>query len=613
MATAAITPDIDEYALRRTHSTGDLPDTPDSARPGRRHRRSDSQAQRGLNGVSDLQHHELSHFDAHAPTPIASLRPAHMRSPSIPIPLDMSLRQLQDVPRSQTNLPPTQNRGPRSWVDQFLVFLGYSGVDAKARRELVSLIFSLSFGFVQYVVVIALLVYSAHHESVTMPGLSEWEACSRPLGVWDSLWLIRTTLNCSLSVWSWQRARALRMLLAQTRREADAEAGRPGSLNGGIATSARPSQPRVSRASGPSASGHPPDSHAEQGGDLKHTHLYSRLSILTSFVSLAWFLTAHIFEYTSVNTCRLSSPHLWWLTFGILCVLYLMVLEIFLLGLLVFFVGPLFYLFWNVVLLCLGRHPLRNPHYIKPEIGKLPKSIVDKIPLVLYIPPPPEVSSQDTVFKHPALSASAHSYPPKPPAQPKRRFAFLRSVAARKGKNGAGSRATGVKADSAGSSGVQGGDEKTTWEDNWEPGEYPFVRLEGNRAACAICLLDFEEPKRVGEAEKAEDATKEDVDVSAERPADVDHTEGNTHEAVENQEVLRVQVEDVSEEERKQLRLDDAGEGAQPLRLLGCGHVFHKTCVDPWLTDVSGRCPICQRPVEVKPPPKKKDKSRRTS
>lgn len=68
-----------------------------------------------------------------------------------------------------------------------------------------------------------------------------------------------------------------------------------------------------------------------------------RLSILGNFMSLAWFLTAHILEYTSVNDCRYTSPHLWWTTFGILCILYLMVLEIFLIGLLVFVFGPVLY------------------------------------------------------------------------------------------------------------------------------------------------------------------------------------------------------------------------------------------------------------------------------
>lgn len=79
---------------------------------------------------------------------------------------------------------------------------------------------------------------------------------------------------------------------------------------------------------------------------MRLTHLNanpSSLSLLTSFISLAWFLTAHILEYTSVNDCRFSSPHLWWLTFGILCILYVTILEIFLLGLLVFILGPVIY------------------------------------------------------------------------------------------------------------------------------------------------------------------------------------------------------------------------------------------------------------------------------
>ena len=69
----------------------------------------------------------------------------------------------------------------------------------------------------------------------------------------------------------------------------------------------------------------------------------NRLSLFASLISLSWFLTAHILEYTSTNTCRHTSPHLWWLTFGILCILYLMILEIFLLGILVFILGPIIY------------------------------------------------------------------------------------------------------------------------------------------------------------------------------------------------------------------------------------------------------------------------------
>ena len=94
---------------------------------------------------------------------------------------------------------------------------------------------------------------------------------------------------------------------------------------------------------------------------LPHTQLYSRfvhscifrlesilinvssLTLLSSLMTLTWFLTAHILEYTSVHTCRHSSPHLWWLTFGILCIMYLMVLEVLLLGFIVLIVAPILF------------------------------------------------------------------------------------------------------------------------------------------------------------------------------------------------------------------------------------------------------------------------------
>ncbi|KAL6310336.1 hypothetical protein BKA93DRAFT_814100 [Sparassis latifolia] len=518
---------------------------------------------------------------------IASPESAHLTSQTRTVPALMATDRNPDIhldARTATVNAPSDNE-PHSLSIRLLQFLGYTGNNARARRDLISLVWNLSFGLAQFAVIITLLAFSAHHESPTSPGLSEWEACARPLGVWNSLWLVRVALGCVLSVWGWFRERATR--INQERRHAeDAEAGRseatqPTSARSG--TSGRPAPARGSRLSG---AGGQAETNADSSINSKYPHLYARLSFLTSFISLAWFLTAHILEYTSVKTCRLSSPHLWWLTFGILCILYLTILEIFLLGLLVFFVGPVIYLFWNIVLLCLGRHPLQN---IKPEIGKLPKSIVDEIPLVLYIPPPPDSSTGG--FSTPTVPPPTHSYPPKPPARRsrKRRFAFLRKSS--KGDSG-GSSSKGLSHKVNQPTGA--------WEDRWEPGEYPFVRLEGNRAACAICLLDFEEPKRVGDKDAV--PTTATPENEAEMGGEPDTTNAPAEE---------VQVEEVSEEERDALMLGDAGEGAQPLRLLACGHVFHKTCVDPWLTDVSGRCPICQRPVEVPQRDGKKDKRSR--
>jgi len=287
-----------------------------------------------------------------------------------------------------------------------------------------------------------------------------------------------------------------------------------------------------------------------------------------------------------------------------------MLLELLLLGLIVFVIGPIVYvsfmgvlltspaysqstqLVWNVFLMCIGQHPLQNPHSIKPEIGKLSKAAVDKIPLVLYIPTPEDHES-DPIPK----PSPAHTYPPTSPKPkpPKRRFFFLRKKKSRETASGEKGKAQG---------GSSSGD---SWEDNWEKGEYPFVRLEGNRAACAICLMDFDEPKRVGGNLVKDDKDGKDENVEA---------KGVEGEATQPQE---------------ELKLEDAGEGAQPLRLLACGHVFHvsqnsflsrlplrltlffqKTCLDPWLTGVSGRCPVCQRPVEVHDSGAKKQRNTRT-
>ncbi|KWU47337.1 hypothetical protein RHOSPDRAFT_30755 [Rhodotorula sp. JG-1b] len=68
------------------------------------------------------------------------------------------------------------------------------------------------------------------------------------------------------------------------------------------------------------------------------------------------------------------------------------------------------------------------------------------------------------------------------------------------------------------------------------------IRLPESQAACCICLCEFELPPARGSAEAA-------------------------------------------------------SWEPELLRILPCGHALHSVCLDEWLR-VSGRCPICQRPVE---------------
>jgi len=151
---------------------------------------------------------------------------------------------------------------------------------------------------------------------------------------------------------------------------------------------------------------------------------------------------------------------------------------------------------------------MQNPGVIKYEIGKLSKAAVDKIPLVVYHSTPP-CDSDPKADMH----QLPHNYPPKSQKRPMR---FHRTkVFDSESKNEASN--DDAKDDTEGQS--------DSWADKWEDTEYPFVTLEGNHAACAICLMDYEA-------------------------------------------------------ETSDLKLSDAGQGSRPLRLLDCGHIFHVSPLD---------------------------------
>lgn len=118
--------------------------------------------------------------------------------------------------------------------------------------------------------------------------------------------------------------------------------------------------------------------------------------------------------------------------------------------------------------MCLGRHPLQNPGIIKPEIGKLPKSVVDRIPLVMYIPPPPD----PTVYPASPIKVpeSLYTYPPKSPTTPnntqKKRFRWFKKSNKNKSKP---LEKDGKKKDE------KDREQPQTWEEHWEGDGYPFV------------------------------------------------------------------------------------------------------------------------------------------
>ena len=220
-------------------------------------------------------------------------------------------------------------------------------------------------------------------------------------------------------------------------------------------------------------------------------------------------------------------------------------------------------------MLCLGRHPSQNPHHFTPDIGQVPRAIVDKLPLVIYIPPPPDQPSKPVT-----LPSDLHTYPPK--SQTSRRFLFLPF-----GRRTASPGNT-VK---SGSTKEKKRSNRPTWEDNWVKGEYPFVQLDSHRASCAICLLDFQEPRRMSSGPAGSDVTKtpvEDQVTEAPDPRQEGESEGEG-DITEQAASPTTPTTPTSPTGDLALRLQDAGQGAQPLRLLKCGHVFHVSSLSSFL------------------------------
>ncbi|PFH51481.1 hypothetical protein AMATHDRAFT_80212 [Amanita thiersii Skay4041] len=441
-------------------------------------------------------------------------------------------------------------------LSRFALFFGFGGQASDHSKLQVGLVHGLLWCFIQIVVVVILLVLTGtHYRSTTNPQLSEWRACDRPLGIWSCIWVLRVCLSMVLKTWDYKRKMRIN--------DEEMNAGFVPQDQDTRGSSQSQSTPAPEQSSNPHIS-----TTNSATITTPYDQLFSRLTLVCSLLTLSWFLTAHILEYTSIKTCRHTSPHLWWLMFGILCIMYLMISEILILAIFVFIIGPLIFLVWNIILIALGR-PIGDPTRMNPEIGKLPRSVVDRIPLVIYIPPPPNGSSTAEELKRPE---TAHIYPPPPNSHHKgeqvTKFKFLKSNPLKRKKDD--------KIES-----TVGNEDPSIWESNWEPGVLPFVILQDNRAACAICLLDFEAPRR--------------------KVQRVDHKG-------KEQEIANIPLSDdeagglITQEERTDcttLKDDGSNEQPQPLRLLQCGHVFHKPCLDPWLIDVSGRCPVCQQAVSL--------------
>ncbi|KAG8765635.1 hypothetical protein FRC12_007389 [Ceratobasidium sp. 428] len=308
----------------------------------------------------------------------------------------------------------------------------------------VSLFRSLSFG-VAHVVAIGVLLGLASRPgsarsipgevegSSTTTGLNQWEACRWPLAAWDIVWAVRAAVWMGMAVWDYWymiKPQAVRNTLWKKRDK------------------------------------------------------FMEFALLLELCDLLWFIVANVLLYGSPRECRLASPYIWWLTFELVCWGYLVALELFV----EVFVGGVqsvrrMYTQYRATTRSERRNstPGTHPQYSNSGTSPMPRELVNRIPLGVYIPAIVQGETNSPTQPEPATAGTNlnSTHLPKPDARKRTRVKLL--LLSRK------------KAE----------DDP---EAMWQKAEHPFVRLESNRAICAICKVDFEPPRRIGDVENSAEA-----------------------------------------------------------------------------------------------------------
>ncbi|GAC76039.1 hypothetical protein PANT_19c00073 [Moesziomyces antarcticus T-34] len=295
-----------------------------------------------------------------------------------------------------------------------------------------------------------------------------------------------------------------------------------------------------------------------------------KISTLLGIASLVIFFVGNAIVYSSTECSRkpAEAVPLFWSALASLIVVYIFIVEIAVLAFLIVCALPLLI----VIMRALGlnhRLPQRELH---PETGKIDQQEVDKrVKLVYYTPAEADdedqlahqMSAQDASTSDVGadVDANATSATQQSRAGMGSRQAtqdslasashpmlgrlsrLTRLIVARRRSapsvNEPSKSAASIPATATGTPAAEGRSAAPCGVPSGQRSglKYPLHPLPAHRATCPICLCDFEEPEAGQEPEP------------------------------------------------------------EPLRLLACGHVMHRSCVDQWLTTVSGRCPVCQKAV----------------
>ncbi|KAI0658834.1 hypothetical protein C8Q70DRAFT_164442 [Cubamyces menziesii] len=172
-----------------------------------------------------------------------------------------------------------------------------------------------------------------------------------------------------------------------------------------------------------------------------------------------------IFLVQRGRTCLSSAPHIAGLSLTLMC-------------------GTVIFAVANYTLLSTHIPFVGESESVGSVRGGLTQAEIDRIPLVIYIPPPPDDGLASPIS--PSDDTNPHS-PTSPRTRRRIRMRFIFFSVRRSSNNDV-------------EQGAAPADANAAWEANWQPTAYRFVRLLDNQARCAICLTDFKAPRRVDPA-----------------------------------------------------------------------------------------------------------------
>ncbi|KDN47327.1 hypothetical protein K437DRAFT_223154 [Tilletiaria anomala UBC 951] len=328
---------------------------------------------------------------------------------------------------------------------------------------------------------------------------------------------------------------------------------------------------RTSRARRPNAQGLEERERARTFGSLLLDRKISKISDLINIVHLVLFIVGNHIVYSNTECSRApaDSVPLFWTSFSMLCITYLIILEILLLVFAIVFFLPC--VMFAMRALGLGER-LQGK---QPPTSKVPQKVADAVKLVYYTPEevvketeqatdgaaisaeaadnerPPASSGAEDLSTVSSGAADDREWEKTAPASKRRvggglvRLFRVRRHSARHFQRADITRSSSSCSDNNpsrvdASAGMCAAAAAVVPSKKTPKLKYPLHALPAHRATCPICLCDFERPEET---------------------------------------------------------LAREGMEPEPLRLLDCGHTFHKSCVDEWLTTVSGRCPVCQKPI----------------